>query len=332
MAQWSTAHRVAHLAAARVRGDAGLPADARVDVFTLARECGLTVTGLATDKLFGAYAPASDGGGPGMVVKSTLRLVDQRHTAGHELGHHALKHGSVLDEEKDFRTTGGAAAMRSLPERTAEAFAAWLLMPRPALAATLRLQGAGAFPTPTQVYVSALLLGTSYRGTARHLQVARLISCEHCTALMRVVSGKIKNVLDDPQAPPRDPHVQVWRPEDLVHAGHLVVGEGDRIVLSPSADHLADQLEYTGIAEIIHHGDASVTLTALRPATARPGCAAVEPVAITIGDGDHTPLSIEVAARLRGPDRVAEVPSVAGLSEAEMDAMLAARGLDGPTD
>ncbi|MFD0394650.1 ImmA/IrrE family metallo-endopeptidase [Streptomyces nogalater] len=71
-----------------------------------------------------------------MLLNASLNAVTQRHTAAHELGHHRLGHRTAADEEMDPALRWGDGSWPE-EEKTAEAFAAWFLMPLPAVRAAL---------------------------------------------------------------------------------------------------------------------------------------------------------------------------------------------------
>ena len=74
------------------------------------------------------------------MLSSVLGEVAMRHTAGHELGHHVFGHGTVLDERVD-PDAGILGAPLPDEEKLAEAFAAWFLMPLPAVRSAMRRSG-----------------------------------------------------------------------------------------------------------------------------------------------------------------------------------------------
>src|SRR5260370_25986165 len=106
---------------------------------------------------FGAYL-AEAGSRPGMLINNGLPFAAQRQTAGHELGHHCLRHGTRLDADLDASHTRPAVWTKE--EKTAEAFAAWFLMPRKAVMAALTRLGLERPLEPLDVYRLSLLLGT----------------------------------------------------------------------------------------------------------------------------------------------------------------------------
>jgi Zn-dependent peptidase ImmA (M78 family) len=264
VSRWSYAHSIAHIAAQRARSDAGWAPTQRAEVIELIEASGVQVFGEHGTKLFGALLPAEEGRAAGVWLNAGLTVTSQRHTAAHEWGHHRLDHGPTCDLGIEALGSDRSAAMRSLEETTAEAFAAWLLMPRPALTAALRTLSATGAPSPLQCYETALLLGTSYRGTARHLATARLIDRDTSTQLMRIPPGRIKQVLDEPTAPaPMDSRADVWRLAHFGAAEELVVAAGDRLIVDHTDTDTTDALLAVGRATMVAETDTAVVLTAL---------------------------------------------------------------------
>ncbi|MGC7102750.1 ImmA/IrrE family metallo-endopeptidase [Amycolatopsis lurida] len=326
MTKWSIAHRRAHMVAEHALADAGLAGHTRVDILSLLAAAGLHWHAGPGQRLFGSYLPGDSTRPGGIWINANMPAVVQRHTAGHELGHHALEHGLTCDTDADV--LAAQSGPMNLTEATAEAFAAWVLMPRRALARARAVLGnPGEVPTPTQVYLIALQLGTSYRGTARHLGVARLIPAAAATALGKTVLGRIKDRFEDPTAPPRTTHAEVWPLHKLTAASELTFNHGDRIVLPAAADTAAETLIVAGVADILHHSDTAITLTAR---------ALPEDALGTPGDGrlprwhdlplpaaEHT-LRVRVEPPLLRPPPV-KLLDVSAMSSEELDRELARR-------
>jgi Zn-dependent peptidase ImmA (M78 family) len=171
---WRSAHQVALLAAAHAHGDLGIPTDGYIDVFAAIRAAGVPLIARPMKRLFGAYLGEADCG-PGIVLNSDLRIAELRHTAAHELGHHRRRHGRMLDETLD-PLAEWSVGQWSTPEREAEAFAAWFMMPRAAVHGCLAALELDRPRHAGDVYRIAQLLGVSYRGLARHLVHLRLAS------------------------------------------------------------------------------------------------------------------------------------------------------------
>lgn len=171
---WATAHRMAMMAANQAHRDLGIARDEHVDVFAAMRSAGVCCLTEPLGNLAGAYAGA-ELGGPVTLLNSRLDEITLRHTAGHELGHHRFGHALTADlgEELD---RGGLGGVWPDEEKLAEAFAAWFLMPLPAVRAAMRRAGFSRPASPIDVHQVACWLGTSFAGTARHLVNLKLAS------------------------------------------------------------------------------------------------------------------------------------------------------------
>lgn len=306
--KWRTAHRLGQMNAEHARADGGQTSAARTDVIGLLHGEGLMVAGQKADKLFGAYLPANPAEGtPGGVwLNADMSVPNQRHTAAHELGHHIFRHGAVLDE--DIASLSGGRPL-SFDEACAEAFAAWVLMPHAVLELALRmLSDDPRNPTPLEIYRVALALGTTYRGTARHVGVAHLVDTQTSAALQRVPPARVKNQCDDPTAPTRPSRTNVWRLEDFTGWGDVVVAEDDRLVLPGHAHEAADVLIAAEHAAEVQFGE-TIILSAL-------------------ASGSDDPVELQLCAsgatlRLRVERPVPPpVPDVSRLDEAELDRIL----------
>jgi Zn-dependent peptidase ImmA (M78 family) len=275
MSKWSVAHRIAQIAAQIARHDAGLRHDERVDVIGLIQATGVEVFGQPGSKLFGTTIFEDDRPKAIWLNAGSRSTVNgQRHTAAHEWGHNVLGHTATCEiaiGDPDTATDGGVTAdrhakvARTLPETTAEAFAAWLLMPRAALAATLRALRVTGTLSPRKCYALSLILGTSYRGTARQLGIARLIDPTASAALMRIAPGRIKAALDHPGAPTPDPYANIWRLSDFGDCKDLVLANGDRVIAERSEHDIADALLENGLVEAVVESSTMRVLTAAVP-------------------------------------------------------------------
>jgi Zn-dependent peptidase ImmA (M78 family) len=318
MSKWSVAHRIAHIAAHRARGDAGLAPAQRADVIVLIEDSGVMVFGQEAAKLFGAYLPATENQVGRVWLNAGLTVNGQRHTAAHEWGHHVLNHRATCDVNIEALTGDHRESARSLPESTAEAFAAWVLMPRPALAAALNALGVSGVPTPLQCYEVSLLLGTSYRGTARHLSTARLIERAASTALMRAVPGRLKTTLDEPGTPAPDPRTDTWRLSHFSACDDLVIAEGDRIIVDHEDEDAVAVLIETARAAFVTETDTATVLCAV----ANHGHTRPQPVEIFVSG---SPVQVRVDRRIRGLATADFVPDISALSPKQIDELLAQR-------
>jgi hypothetical protein len=314
MSRWSVAHSVAHIAAQNARGDAGLAPHGRADVIGLIESCGVQVFGDHADRLFGAYLPPEADRVAGVWLNAGLSVTDQRHTAAHEWGHRELEHGATCDLDIEGVSGNLAGRSRSLEETTAEAFAAWLLMPRAALIAVLLALGwkRGTAPTPLQCYETSLVLGTSYRGTARHLNTARVVDGTVTTALVRKVPGIIKNALDHPAAPPRYSRSDVWCTAHFARFDDIIVSAGDRLLIDPSDTEAGavDALLDANRAELVVEAIDAVVLTAVPPRDR----IAVAPVEVLL---QGRPVRVHVDQPVNGLADAGDVPDLSAMTPEE---------------
>jgi hypothetical protein len=225
---WAVAHRMAMMAANHAHEDTSTARDDYIDVFAALRAAGISCIAKPWDSLAGAYA-GPELGGPVIMVNSRLDEVTMRHTAGHELGHHCFGHGSRMDEpiDPDVGNLGGP-----LPdeEKLAEAFAAWFLMPLPAVRAAMRRSGISRPRSPEDVHQIACWLGTSFAGTARHLahlQLAGQQEAEEWVRSWHNGSGRIRaRMCGSRTAPPG----RVWVIRPQAHQARLHVLPGDTLM------------------------------------------------------------------------------------------------------
>jgi hypothetical protein len=331
MSKWSAAHRIAQIAAQNARGEANLRHDQRVDVIAVIDAAGVEVFGQHSSKLFGATIPASGDRPLTIWLNANSTVNGQRHTAAHEWGHRVLNHPATCELEiaavpddntaADRGTTADPHwhAARTLPEATAEAFAAWLLMPRSALRSALSaVSGNCNDVTPVSCYLTSLLLGTSYAGTARHLVTAHLIDRAASNSLLRSPPGRVKKTLDVAGAPQRDPRADVWPLAAVAPFGDLVFAEGDRIVVdavSP-AEVLGDRLLEHGLAETVWESPERRVLVATASEHDRCG-------ALLQHDGGETRVRVERV--LQGLSDQSGIPDVSTMSEDEIDGMYQAQ-------
>jgi len=237
MTSWTAAHRIAQIQAGQTLNDLGLDRAERVDVFEAILRAGVVLCVQPMPKLFGAYQAAPDAP-VGILVNANLDETTQRHTAAHELGHHAFGHATTVDGDLEALGKG-----RAWPEHEllAEAFAAWFLMPRRAVRRAMQRLGLTHVRTPQDVYRIALLLGTSYRGTARHLHSLHLATAAQAKAWAAVPVGKVKDQLDTLAPRRADRRSNVWLLGRRLH-GHCIHAErGDRLIIQvPPATSGAD--------------------------------------------------------------------------------------------
>lgn len=242
---WLMAHRTAGIAATNLLGRLDLPEDQYVDVFTALRRSGLGVCGEPSPTLFGYYVPpqASAAYG-GIFLNSTMSEATIRHTAAHELGHAEFGHRQCVADGLD-PFAGLPADRWPDDEKQAEAFAAWFLMPIAAVKTALLRLGLDIPREAMDVYQLSLHLGTSYRGTLRHLQNLRMVNPGVARDWARVQPKKLRARLSGEAS---SPPTRVWDLGALTEGGRLPVEQGDRLVVR--APWLGLQPRFTGPAGV----------------------------------------------------------------------------------
>lgn len=241
MLTWSDANRIANIASAQAHARLSVDlSGTRVDVIEALRTAGIEVMWQPMPRLFGALID-EPGGAPGVLINSGLPRAARRHTAAHELGHWYLAHSTSVDDGSTIDTVFGdqidsippGSRRRSWPdqEKAAESFAAWFLMPRRVVASALTVLGIARPSTAGDVYQLALLLGTSYRTTLRHLPNLRLATTRDCSAWASVAPGTLKARLDAGVEPPMTRVPDVWHLNRRYGGLDIRVGIGDRLVL-----------------------------------------------------------------------------------------------------
>ncbi len=233
---WRVANATAMMRAVQVHRDLGIDRAGYVDIYAALKTAGIECMGKPLGRLFGFYYAPVDGG-PAALLNAGLDEIALRHTAAHELGHHAFDHGSRSDTDLDLADTLPGRAWTT-EEMQAESFAAWFLMPLPAVQAAMRRIGVDRVDGPDQVYELARWLGTSYAGTVRHLQRLKMISRQTAQKWARVVPGRIRARLYGAPAPQASSHVFALRPQ--AHGGVLHVSAGD--VIAPQFTGSVEQL------------------------------------------------------------------------------------------
>ncbi|MFD1364391.1 ImmA/IrrE family metallo-endopeptidase [Actinoplanes sichuanensis] len=241
---WLMAHRVASIAAATLRRRLDLSEDHYVDVFAGLRRCGLAVMGQDMPSLFGVYLPPAPGRHGGIFLNTTMGEATIRHTAAHELGHAQFGHERCLADGPD-PFLGTPRDKWPAEEKQAEAFAAWFLMPIRLVKATLTRLGLDIPREAADVYQLSLHLGTSYRGTLRHLQHLRMVQSQVARGWATVQPARLRARLSGQaeQSPPR-----VWDLRSLTEGSRLAVEQGDRLIVR--APGLGADPEVTGPAGI----------------------------------------------------------------------------------
>ncbi|MCB1937406.1 MAG: ImmA/IrrE family metallo-endopeptidase [Nitrosomonas sp.] len=110
----------------------------------------------------------------------------KRFTCAHEIGHHVLKHGTVIDEILE-------CGSNKQEEQEADFFASMLLMPSSAVNRTLLLYGITADSiTPVDAYTLSKYFGVSYQAFVTHLYInLRLIPYRH---YQKLIASKLSNI------------------------------------------------------------------------------------------------------------------------------------------
>ncbi|MFC9792726.1 ImmA/IrrE family metallo-endopeptidase [Streptomyces sp. NPDC057695] len=224
---WAVAHRIAGIAAAQAHRDLGIDRTRYVPVHQALKRADLVGMAQPMPRLFGVYISPADNG-PAVLLNANLNIVTQRHTAAHELGHHRLGHRSAADDDLSPALRWGNGSWPE-EEKTAEAFAAWFLMPRPAVLAGLDRICRGQPTSPQHVYRLARELGTSYTGTVRQLQNLRLLEADRARQWARISPSALRSSLVGGAVLPADAHVHVVTTAS--HLQHVHADVGDVLIL-----------------------------------------------------------------------------------------------------
>ncbi|MFK4122481.1 ImmA/IrrE family metallo-endopeptidase [Streptomyces longwoodensis] len=220
---WAVAHRIAGIAAAQAHRDLGIDRTRYVPVHQALKRADLVGMAQPMPRLFGVYLSPADKG-PAVLLNANLNIVTQRHTAAHELGHHQLRHRSAADDDLSPALRWGNGSWPE-EEKTAEAFAAWFLMPRPAVLAGLDRICQGQPTSPEHVYRLARELGTSYTGTVRQMQNLRLLEADRARQWAKISPAALRSSLVGGAALPADAHVHVVSAASHLQQVHAGVGD-----------------------------------------------------------------------------------------------------------
>ncbi|AVH54495.1 MULTISPECIES: ImmA/IrrE family metallo-endopeptidase [Streptomyces] len=220
---WTVAHRIAGIAAVQAHRNLGIDRTRYVPVHQALKAAGVVGMAQPMPRLFGVYFSPADNG-PAVLLNANLNIVTQRHTAAHELGHHHLRHRTAADDDLSPALRWGNGSWPD-EEKTAEAFAAWFLMPRPAVLAGLDRICQGQPTSPEHVYRLARELGTSYAGTVRHLQHLRLLEANRASQWAKISPAALRTSLAGGSALPADAHVHVVTASSHLQQVHADVGD-----------------------------------------------------------------------------------------------------------
>jgi len=207
-------------AAHRAHKQYGVDPTSRVDVFDVLQSANAYVFFRPLKSMFGAYFPTK-GQAPGLLINSNLPLSVQRYTAAHEFGHVYMKHKTIsLDSEIDFVPENRNRLDQE--EIAAEAFAAFFLMPKALVMNSIRdLRIHSEQMNPSDAYLLALRMGTSYRATVNHLQTLKVVSKSRAENLRGTKPQQIKQDLnEDERVGRRDVWVldEVWNGKSIFPA------------------------------------------------------------------------------------------------------------------
>lgn len=250
---WLTAHRIAGIAATNLHQDLRLPDDEYVEILSAIARVDLEVMAQPMPRLFGVYLPPSPRHGGGILLNSRLDEATIRHTAAHEWGHHALRHDSCLSEDLD--PLASSSRVWTAAEKQAEAFAAWFLMPIKAVKRGLARIGTERPRSAADAYQLSLHLGTSLRGTIRHLTHLRMVTPGTARSWAAATPARLRAQLcgDRRDVPPR-----VWDLGAAAHGSRVHVQVGDRLLVRGPWVGEPDVTAPTGVE--VHASTAAPTL------------------------------------------------------------------------
>lgn len=265
-----------------------------VPLAEIAEAEGILVRYAPLPTVAGAYVAGDKTVPPGILVNTRLPWSKQRYTVGHELGHHYFQHGSQADVDTDWLVAGAGGPTSTDQEKVAEAFAAWLLMPRSHVDSAHRRLGCTSL-TPVEVYRLSLLLGASYRATCVHLSTLRRLTWPEVEQLLKVQPKAIK--------------------KQLVADRPITVGSADVHVVVPAAIGRYDVR--SGDVLIFASGRPAELPDLIRPASSNStrdqSCLVVQPHPLVNPVGPSTRFQIGTS---EGPIDVVVHHELSGVSEA----------------
>jgi Zn-dependent peptidase ImmA (M78 family) len=195
MLTWAEAHRLAISLSTRVLTRNPCDISELIAVPEIAEAAGIVVRYAPLPSLAGVYVAGKGDAPPGIMVNTRLPWAKQRYTLAHEVGHHYFQHGSQADVDTDWLVAGAGGSSTSDFEKLAEAFAAWLLMPRRHVDAAIGRLGHHGHFSPSDVYRLSLLLGASYRATCVHLSTLGRLKWTAVDGLLKVQPKATKKEL-----------------------------------------------------------------------------------------------------------------------------------------
>jgi len=239
MLTWTDAHRIANIAAAQAHRDLDVdPGAPPIDVEMALAAADVPLMWRPMPRLFGAYLNSADSR-PGVLVNSAIPVGARRHTAAHELGHHRLRHSATIEDgaclhldplETAIASSAAGRLRWTDQEKSAEAFAAWFLMPRRAVLSAMGTLGLTRLQTATQIYRLSLILGTSYRSTVRHLPNLRIASQERSRSWLAEAPGRIKAQLDPTRTWQGRGTADLWTIDQRFNGSRVRLQHGDQLV------------------------------------------------------------------------------------------------------
>ena len=229
MISWGDAHTRAAAMAAELQADLDLSLDRPIDIFGVIKELGLVLGFAPLGNVSGLYLPEQPT--PGILLHEGHPRTRQRYTAGHELGHHAFNHTVEIDGDLEAQLARVDLAAWTDQEKEAEAFGAWMLMPRRLVRHGLQELGIDRPHDPLDVYALSLWLGTSYTATARQLAVVKLASAEEVETWAKVAPRTVKHTLAGSMVPD-DLHNDVWWLDARHNRNPIDARPGDRLVIT----------------------------------------------------------------------------------------------------
>lgn len=229
MTTWADAHTRAAAMAAELQADLDLNLARPIDVFTVIKRLGLILAFAPLGKVSGLYLPEQPT--PGILLHEGHPRTRQRYTAGHELGHHVFRHAMEIDGDLEQQLGRENLERWSDQEKEAEAFGAWMLMPRQLVRAGFGALGIDRPRDPLDVYALSLWLGTSYTATARQLSVVRFAEPHEADAWARVAPRTVKQALAGAMVPD-DLHNDVWWLDARHNRAPIDARPGDRLVIT----------------------------------------------------------------------------------------------------
>lgn len=177
--------------ALQLRRNRSLPRESPVNPIDIALGLGIAVHFLDKKSLEGMYCQDP---GPRIFLPSTTHRPIGRimFSCAHEIGHHVLGHGTQVDEYLENPTLSRSSSQE---ERTANIFAAYLLMPRPAVIGCFSRRGwVAESPSPAQVYRVSVELGVGYMALLSHMAWAlEILSESRLKALQKVQPKAIRS-------------------------------------------------------------------------------------------------------------------------------------------